>query len=525
MINTINNPIEFFSFINILSLITPPNRRKEHHLNKLIFSQTGNKFKEQQELAKNKLELLDDIEKLDLAKESLKKLQEEDKEDKKEILSLIEDIIFFDYQVLPAERKFYKLAKKFLETESHPITPSIEFFEYLHVLSYISKSEFANIRNFTQVWKKFMGPDIVYYYTEAKENLKNLSLEEQILRIGENLQNMSELSLEEKTNIRLMVEEIIMFDNKFTKQEKIIYELLLENLNIESGLDLHLEKFDLSRFFSKIVLSPIFELFTNILIVFTGIVVGLETNREIAKDFAIEFFYINTIIKYIFVIEIVMRFLSLWKKPREFFLNSWNCFDLILVISSFLPFGTYPFILRLLRLARFTRIINEVHQLRIISLSLVHSIKPTGFVCILLFMLIYIYGVIGTTLFADNDPIHFGSLALSMSSLLQTTFEGWTDILYIQMYGCRSYGYSSFGHLCNDPSKMPVTALIFFLSFIIINGLVIINLVIGIIIDNMNETRQRMQKEDDLEKTVKNIDYVISKVRSKRLEKMMGEIE
>ena len=41
----------------------------------------------------------------------------------------------------------------------------------------------------------------------------------------------------------------------------------------------------------------------------------------------------------------------------------------------------------------------------------------------------------------------------------------------------------------------------------------------------MNVTRQRMQKEDDLEKTVKNIDYVISKVRSKRLEKMMGEIE
>ena len=112
-----------------------------------------------------------------------------------------------------------------------------------------------------------------------------------------------------------------------------------------------------------------------------------------------------------------------------------------------------------------------------------------------------------------------------MSSLLQTTFEGWTDILYIQMYGCRNYGYSSFGHLCSDPSEMPVTALIFFLSFIIINGLVIINLVIGIIIDNMNETRQRMQKEDDLEKTVKNIDYVISKVRSKRLEKMIGEIE
>ena len=218
--------IELFNFINIISLVTPPNRKKKHHFKKLISSRIGNKYKEQQELAKNKLELLDDLEKLDLAKESLKKLQEEDKEDKKEILSLIEDIIFFDYQVLPAERKFYKLAKKYLETESHLITPTIEFFEYLHVLSYISNSEFANIRNFTQIWKKFMGPDIVYYYTEAKENLKNLSLEEQILRIGENLHNMSELSLEEKTNIRLLVEEIILFDNKFTKQEKIIYEYL-----------------------------------------------------------------------------------------------------------------------------------------------------------------------------------------------------------------------------------------------------------------------------------------------------------
>ena len=45
---------------------------------------------------------------------------------------------------------------------------------------------------------------------------------------------MSELSLEEKTNIRLLVEEIILFDHIFTKQEKIIYDLLLENLEIES---------------------------------------------------------------------------------------------------------------------------------------------------------------------------------------------------------------------------------------------------------------------------------------------------
>ena len=93
------------------------------------------------------------------------------------------------------------------------------------------------------------------------------------------------------------------------------------------------------------------------------------------------------------------------------------------------------------------------------------------------------------------------------------------------MYGCKDYGYTDYEHLCNFPSSTPVTALIYFLSFIVLSGLVIVNLVIGIIIDNWNVSKEKMEKEDDLEKTVKNIDFVISKVRSKRLEKMMDEIE
>ena len=39
---------------------------------------------------------------------------------------------------------------------------------------------------------------------------------------------------------------------------------------------------------------------------------------------------------------------------------------------------------------------------------------------------------------------------------------------------------------------MPVTALFYFLSFIVLNGLVIINLVVGIIIDNWNVTKEKM---------------------------------
>ena len=525
MIKIIKNPIELFILINTLSLITPPMRDKNNLFKKLIDKHIVCNFEDQQELAKNILEPLNDEKKLALAVKSIKKLEEENEDTKNKIILLIEEIIFVDHQIFPAERIFYEIAKKHLYDKSLRISPSIELFEYLHVLSYASKSEIASMQDFIHIWKKYMGPDIVYYHFEAQKNLRGLSLEDQILKIGENLQNMSSLSIEEKNKIKLMVEEIILIDNKFTKQEAIIYELLLENLEVESDFDKHIEKFGIRRFCSQIVLSPNFNIFINTIIVLTSVFVGIETNKKFVREFAFEFHTINLVVQYIFLTEILIRFLATWDKPKDFFFNSWNVFDLSLVVGSFLPFGTYPFVLRLLRLARLARILRDIHQLRIICLSLARSIKPTGFVCVLVFLLIYVYGVIGTTLFSENDPINFGNLAVSMSSLLQTTFEGWTDILFIQMYGCKDYGYTNYGHLCNSPSAMPITSLIYFLSFIVINGLVIMNLVIGIIIDNMNVVRQNMEKEDEIEKTVKNIDYVVSKIRSNKFEKMIIENE
>ena len=525
MITMIKNPVELFIFINILSLFTPPSRKVEHQFKRIISSHFGNNFKEQQELAKNRLELIDDIEKLNLATESLKKMQEENKESKKEILSIIEEIIFMDFQIVPLERKLYQLARKHLETESYPISPSIELFEYIHVLSYVSKSECASIENFIHIWKKYMGPDIVYFDLEAQKNLKDLSLEDQLIKIEEHLKNMNELSLEEKTNIKLMVEEIILVDDLYTKQEKIVYELLIENLKLESGLQKKTENFSINRFFSQIVLNPFFIHFINIMIVFTSIIVGLETDKKIANDFAFELQVIDTVLRYIFLTEILMRFSAEWNRPKDFFLNGWNCFDSALVVGSFLPLGNFPLILRLLRLGRIAKLLEKERHLRIIIQSFLHSIKPTGFVCLILLIIIYIYAVIGFTLFSENDPIHFGTLALSMQSLIQLTFEGWTDILYIQIYGCKEYGYTDYEHLCNFPSSTPVTALIYFLSFIVLSGLVIVNLVIGIIIDNWNVSKEKMEKEDDMEKTVKHIDNVVGKIRAKRFENIIIEKE
>ena len=126
------------------------------------------------------------------------------------------------------------------------------------------------------------------------------------------------------------------------------------------------------------------------------------------------FFTVDQVVKYIFLIEILIRFFPKWDKPLEFLLDGWNFFDSLLVIASFLPFGSNPFILRILRLLRFSRIFHRVTQLRMIIISLIHSLKPIGFVGVILILMIYIYGVLGTTTFSKNDPVHFGNLGISM---------------------------------------------------------------------------------------------------------------
>jgi voltage-gated sodium channel len=135
------------------------------------------------------------------------------------------------------------------------------------------------------------------------------------------------------------------------------------------------------------------------MIVFTGILVGIETNDDLVEDYQFLFHMIDQTIKYIFLVEILIRFTAKYKRPLEFFSDGWNIFDSILVIANFLPFGAYPFILRVLRLLRFSRIFRRVPQLRIIIISLIHSIKPIVFVGIILVLLIYIYGIVGKTAF------------------------------------------------------------------------------------------------------------------------------
>jgi voltage-gated sodium channel len=104
-------------------------------------------------------------------------------------------------------------------------------------------------------------------------------------------------------------------------------------------------------------------------------------------------------------------------------------------------------------------------------------------------------------LFAENDPIHFRNLQTSILSLFRVvTLEDWTDVMYINMYGSENYGYSS-----NDLAKWtpissssPLGAAIFFVSFVLIGTMIVLNLVIGVIMNSMDESNAEMKIKQEL---------------------------
>ena len=101
----------------------------------------------------------------------------------------------------------------------------------------------------------------------------------------------------------------------------------------------------------------------------------------------------------------------------------------------------------------------------------------------------YFFAIFGFILFSQNDPWHFGNLHLSMLTLFRcATLEDWTDVMYVNMYGCDMYGYDaepSMERVCLEPHAHGYVAVVYFMIITVINALILLNLFIGVISTSM----------------------------------------
>ena len=78
------------------------------------------------------------------------------------------------------------------------------------------------------------------------------------------------------------------------------------------------------------------------------------------------------------------------------------------------------------------------------------------------------------------------------------TLEDWTDIMYINMFGCENYGYDGAMDLCTNSVANSTVSVSFFVSFVLIGTMIFLNLFIGVVMNGMEEAKNEMLLEEQL---------------------------
>lgn len=158
-----------------------------------------------------------------------------------------------------------------------------------------------------------------------------------------------------------------------------------------------------------------------------------------------------------------------------FFTSPWNIFD-FLVIALIPVFSAQTVVLRLLRLLRVVRLFRFMPEVRILTSSIVKSMPPLASVTVLILFLLFLYAMVGHYLFGTALPEHWGDITKAMESLfILLTLENFPN--YFQ-----------------EAMAVTPAALMFFFSHVFIIVFTILNVLIGIVINAMDESRAQEQQ-------------------------------
>ncbi|MCH8550397.1 MAG: ion transporter [Natronospirillum sp.] len=222
--------------------------------------------------------------------------------------------------------------------------------------------------------------------------------------------------------------------------------------------------------FERLRSNKWFEAFVIFVIVVSALLIGAKTYEETTR-YTIILNWMDTGITLFFLIEILIR-MAAERRLRNFFKGGWNVFDFIIVVASLIPIDDSEMVLlaRLLRVFRVLRLVSLIPELRVLVAALLKAIPRMGYVVLLMFIIFYIYGAVGSFLFHEVDEKLWGNVSIAMLTLFQVaTFESWaTAVLYPTM------------------EYFP-WAWIYFLTFIFLNAFVFLNMMIGIVLEVMQK--------------------------------------
>jgi voltage-gated sodium channel len=240
----------------------------------------------------------------------------------------------------------------------------------------------------------------------------------------------------------------------------------------------------LSRRCERIAESDAFNFAILGVILANALLLALETYPSVDRSAGGTFEQLNEIFLWVFVAELLIRFLAVGANPLRYFRSGWNVFDFIVVAAAFVPgLRENATLLRLARLLRVVRVFRVLPDLRVFVLAVGRSLPAVGTLAMMTVVVLFIYGMVGWVMFADQDPASFGNIGKAML----TMFIGLT--------------------LENLPGNIETGGAItgwaypYYISFALLAAFLLFNLFIGIVINSLEEARaielQRMEQDDE----------------------------
>jgi voltage-gated sodium channel len=224
---------------------------------------------------------------------------------------------------------------------------------------------------------------------------------------------------------------------------------------------------------ARVVASATFTTFIVATIAVNAAVLGLQTYDGVVDRWGDVLDLINAVCLAIFVVELLVRLASYWPRPWEFFRSGWNVFDFVIIGAAFVPgIRQNSTLLRLVRLLRVVRIVRVLPDLRVLLLGVWRSVLPLASIAAVTAMLLFVYGMVGWIWFGDELPDQWGDIGRAMLTLfVMLTLENFPNYMDAAM-------------------EVEPWAWLYFVSFVLIAAFIVLNVLIGIVLNSMEEARE-----------------------------------
>ncbi|KAM4844727.1 voltage-dependent T-type calcium channel subunit alpha-1G isoform 1-T1 [Thomomys bottae] len=264
----------------------------------------------------------------------------------------------------------------------------------------------------------------------------------------------------------------------------------------------------------------------------------------------------NYIFTAVFLAEMTVKVVALgWCFGEQAYLrSSWNVLDGLLVLISVIDIlvsmvsdsGTKILgmlrVLRLLRTLRPLRVISRAQGLKLVVETLMSSLKPIGNIVVICCAFFIIFGILGVQLFKGKffvcqgedtrnitnksdcaeasyrwvrHKYNFDNLGQALMSLfVLASKDGWVDIMYD---GLDAVGVDQQPIMNHNPWM-----LLYFISFLLIVAFFVLNMFVGVVVENFHKCRQHQEEEEARRREEKRLRRLEKKRRSK--EKQMADL-